>query len=354
MKKQYLILAGLLLIASLIPRRVAAQTQAEAAVPFVEISPTARQGALGESGAATADDASAMFYNPAGLAFQKGYEISLTHSNWLPQLGLSDLFYENFYFKAEFPDLAGTIGANLIYMNYGTIDQTGPNDATVIGHFKSYELAALVAYGTQVSDEVGLGASARFIYSRLAPMGAGEEQGNGTGSSVSFDISALYKPKSLDFLSIGANLSNMGPKITYIDAAQASPVPTNIRLGFGAKLLDEEHNSLTYTLDFNRLLVRETSQDTYDPFYKAIFTAWGDGGLRPVTIGTGLEYWYDKTIALRVGYFYEDPNEGGRKFMTFGGGIRYDIYGFDFSYLSANESSPLANTLRFTLVISWQ
>jgi hypothetical protein len=40
--------------------------------------------------------------------------------------------------------------------------------------------------------------------------------------------------------------------------------------------------------------------------------------------------------------------------MTFGAGIRYDVYGFDFSYISTSEQNhPLGDTLRFTLLISW-
>ena len=44
--------------------------QGEAAVPFLLIAPGARAGAMGEAGVATADDATAIFWNPAGLAFQ--------------------------------------------------------------------------------------------------------------------------------------------------------------------------------------------------------------------------------------------------------------------------------------------
>ena len=78
--------------------------------------------------------------------------------------------------------------------------------------------------------------------------------------------------------------------------------------------------------------------------------------MQKVTISAGVEYWYGapKLIALRFGYFYESPDAGNRKFMTFGAGIRYDVYGFDFSYLSAiEENSPLSETLRLTLLISW-
>jgi hypothetical protein len=63
-------------------------------------------------------------------------------------------------------------------------------------------------------------------------------------------------------------------------------------------------------------------------------------------------------FAARAGYFYEDPDYGGRKFVTFGASIRYDLYQFDFSYLSTSlaggdENHPLAETLRFTVAFRW-
>jgi hypothetical protein len=141
--------------------------------------------------------------------------------------------------------------------------------------------------------------------------------------------------------------------VTNIDAAQADPLPTNLRVGFGYKVLDDEFNSLTTSLDFSRLLVRRNDDGTSDPFYKALITAWGDRGLRPVIVSGGAEYWYGspKVLALRIGYFYENPKTGNRKFLTFGAGIRYDIFGFDFSYISASDGHPLSDTIRFSLLI---
>ena len=69
--------------------------QGEAAVPFLLIAPDSRGGGIGESGAGLADNSSAVFWNPAGIAFLTGQEFSFTHSNWLPQFKL-DLFYRNF------------------------------------------------------------------------------------------------------------------------------------------------------------------------------------------------------------------------------------------------------------------
>ncbi|MFZ0390203.1 MAG: hypothetical protein WAN36_07060, partial [Calditrichia bacterium] len=66
----------------------------------------------------------------------------------------------------------------------------------------------------------------------------------------------------------------------------------------------------------------------------------------------GLEYWYTDLIALRAGYFYEHEDAGGRKFWTFGGGLRYSIFGFDFSYIYASvDDHPLSDTMRFSLGI---
>ncbi|MDY0083698.1 MAG: PorV/PorQ family protein, partial [Ignavibacteriaceae bacterium] len=166
-------------------------------------------------------------------------------------------------------------------------------------------------------------------------------------------------------LSIGLNLSNLGPKIYYIDKAQADPIPTNFRLGFAYKVIDDEFNNLIYTLDFSKLLVSRDSTGS-DEFYKAIFTSWADDSfseeLRDIVTSMGLEYWYgppnDFKFALRTGFFYEDPSYGNRKFLTFGAGIRYDIYGFDFSYITTSvfkngENHPLSDTLRFTVLIGW-
>jgi hypothetical protein len=68
----------------------------------------------------------------------------------------------------------------------------------------------------------------------------------------------------------------------------------------------------------------------------------------------GAEYWYDQLMALRAGYYGEGTRVGGRKYLTFGAGLRYDSYVFDFSYISTfEENHPLANTLRFSLGIKW-
>lgn len=364
-RKLSIVLACVLLLAAWMPQRAEAQAGGSA-VPFLLIAPNARADGMGEAGGGLADDASAAYWNPAGLAFQKGQEVSLTHSNWLPQFQQSDLFYEYLSYKNYIEDIGGTITASVTYLNLGEFAETR-DDPTVISTFKAYEVGISAGYATKVMDELGVGMNLRFIRSSLAPFDVQGQGRQGVANGVSFDIAAMWKPKTLgpleDRLSVGLNLSNLGPKLTYIDAAQADPLPTNLRLGFGVNVLKSDYNNIDFVLDFNRLLVRRypkpdslTDAPPPDGLPKAIFSAWEDKGLKRVTLATGVEYWYGKPklVAIRFGYFYEHPENGGRRFLTFGAGIRYDIYGFDFSYLYANEENhPLAETLRFTLLISW-
>ena len=364
---------GLALILA-IPRATFAQSSGgEAAVPFLLLAPDSRFGAIGESGGGLADNSAAIFWNPAGIAFLTGTEVSITHSNWLPQFNL-DLFYDYLTYRQYFPDLSGSVTASVTYMNFGEFVRTNEFSPDPIGKFRAFDAALTLGYATKLHPDWGIGMNFRIIHSHLSDKGTGQEEGSGVATSVSFDIAGMWRPAHLDIfglnmddrMSIGMNLSNLGPKISYIDQKQADPIPTNFRLGFAFNVFNDEFNSLIYTLDFSKLLVSRDTSGNSDDFYKAIFTAWGDepfkDELRDIVTTMGLEYWYgtpgDFLFALRTGFFYEDPNYGNRKFVTFGAGLRYDIYGFDFSYITTSvfkngENHPLNDTIRFTILIGW-
>ncbi len=365
----------LCMIITAIPNKTYAQ--GEAAVPFLLLAPDSRFGAIGESGTGLADNSAAIFWNPAGIAFLSGTEVTITHSNWLPQFNL-DLFYDYLTFRAYMEELSGSVTASITYMNFGEFVRTLEGGPEPVGTFSAYDAALTLGYATKLGGDWGVGMNFRIIHSRLSDQPTGEEEGEGVATSVSFDLSGMWRPAYLNIfgwelenrLSIGANLSNLGPKITYIDQAQSDPIPTNFRLGFAFQIFNDEFNSLVYTLDFSKLLVSRTETATSDTtstsesdeWYEAVFTSWGDDPIdeemRDIVTSMGLEYWYgtpgDFLFALRTGYFYEDPSYGNRKFLTFGAGLRYDIYGFDFSYISSIESNhPLDETLRFTILIGW-
>jgi len=349
----------------------------ESTALFLRIEPDSRAAGMGNTGVAVADNANAIFWNPAGLAYQKETQVGLTHANWLPQFD-AGLFYE-YLVGTYHVDGIGTFGGNVTYFNLGEIE-IKDGDGNTRGTYRSYELAVGVSYGYRVSERLGLGTSLRGIYSKLSP--AIEDQGieSGTASTLAGDVSMLYRtaPFSLGgskaTFSTGFNLANMGGRLKY--DVKKDPLPMNLRLGYALTVDFDEYNSLTFANDFNKELVNVEQQisqgDTSyvaDRFYEALFSSWGTargeqrrgeeaeslGVIEQFTFGTGLEYWYSDLFALRTGYYYEDPDNGGREFLNFGAGLRYNIVGVDISYIYTLErDSPLANTLRFSLLFDFQ
>ncbi|MBC8145840.1 MAG: PorV/PorQ family protein [bacterium] len=330
-------------------------TKGGSAVPFLLISPSARASGMGEAGTAVASDVNATFFNIGGLAYQKNTQASLTYSKWLPQFN-ADLHYSYLSGSTYLEDLDGTISGQFTFLDLGEFQQTFENGTTG-EKFRSLEFALGVGFSTMLASDLGAGIMARYIQSNLSSLPVGTQKEEGIGRSVAFDLGLLWKPETdwgmpKDFITLGMNLANIGPKIHYIDIAQADPLPTSLRLGTNFHLVKDEYNDLSVTADVMKLLVNRPSKDEVDPIPKSLVTAWGND--MGVELAMGAEYWYEQLVALRAGYFTESAAGGNREFLTFGAGIRYDIYGIDFSYINTiEEAHPLANTLRFSIVVDF-
>lgn len=317
----------------------------EAAVLFLLISPNARAGGMGEAFAGVADDVSAVYWNPAGLAFQQGKQFSSMYSRWLPQFNFNDLYFLFGAYRQSIEGL-GTVGVNVTYINLGEQTITDEGGPDPVGTFNSNEFALTLSYGTLLSENFGVGLNVRFIRSNLSSVGAGTEKGDGRANAFAVDLGLLKKGFLLNRLNLGMNLSNIGPKITYVDASQADPLPTNFRLGLAYRAIEQEYNRLTFVFDVNKLIVNKHSDGTSDSVIKSMATAWGNNNY---ILNAGAEYWYANLIALRAGYNFDDAGEAN--YLTIGAGLRYAIYQFDFGYISAGQNHPLSDTMRFSLTV---
>ena len=349
-------------------------SQIPTAVPFLLITPDSRSGAMGDAGVALSPDANANYWNPSKLAFIEGNnDISASYSPWLrslvPDVSLS---YVSFAHKL---DDRNSFGASLCYFNLGSIDLRDANQNDQ-GIYTPNEFSIDGSFARKFGNDFSLGLSLRYIHSSLANGSFLSGQQVKAGNAVAADISLFYKKQIQEFgndalFSFGTNISNIGSKISYTDNGTKYFLPTNLKLGVANTLNLDETNQLTFALDFNKLLVptppiRDADgniikgKDDDRSVPSGIFGSFSDapGGfheeLQEVTISPGVEYWYNKAFALRAGYFYENPNKGGLHYFTLGTGFRYDIYAFDFSYIAASQqNSPLANTLRFTLMVNF-
>lgn len=337
-----------------------------AAVPFLQIAPDARAGAMGEAGTAIADDVNAIYWNVGGLAFLDYFEapygfenqepkpyrqFALSFTPWLPQFN-ADLYYAYATYGQRVEALNGTIAGNFILMNLGEFIRTA-SDGRELNRFVSNEYSFGLSYGTIIAPDLGAGIQIRYIQSNLTPTGGQTGGDAGIGRSVSFDIGLMWKPIELgpleDNLAVGFNLQNLGPRITYV--SQADPLPTMLKLGVAYKIFEDEFNKITVTSDFGKLLVNRDELGS-DPLPQSLVTAWQNPGAE---FAFGMEYWYQDIIAFRGGYFTEPAALGDRRFFTLGTGIKYDIFKLDFGYiLTFEDNHPLANTMRFSLLVDWE
>ena len=259
-------------------------------------------------------------------------EVVLMHAKWLPDLA-SDLYYE-FGSLVTHVSGFGTVGANVTFISYGTFSRTGENNPNVIGTFESFDVAASLSYGASLTNRLKGGLSAKVIYSRLADQGAGEERGSGTSTGFALDGGLLFHASPS--LTLGAALTNLGPKMTYIDAAQADPLPTNLAVGFAYKLKQTDYFRWLVTAEANKLTPNMNSSFSQE--------------LKEVVWNGGTEIVYANIIAGRVGYIYD--REGQIKTITLGAGLSLlKRFRFDFAYIPSNNDVALANTLRVSMAL---
>ena len=466
--KRLVICSGLLLITLVNP----VFSVGEAGAIFLLIAPGARAGGLGEAQVAVTDDAYASYWNPAGLGFLKGQELSLMYvPEWLPGFNLDDMYYSFAAYRKSYPYL-GTIGGHIIFLSLGEQTRTD-EQANYLGKFTSYMAALTISYSALLSDNRSFGLNAKIFHQHLTDLATASEKGKGYSTDFGFDIGYMHKEFLSPRLDLGLTITNIGPKVSFIDVNQGDPQPTNFTLGLNYRLIDEQFNKLNLIYDVDKLLVgayaamdwdgdgyigrydengsyngsggynSDGQQETAysDPIYLGIFTSWVDdwllGGDRDLAISSsytpdgfiggynwidsdengvmdvnqwddknengdmdigegeiiesginqddidfgdpnwgiynkwgqkevgnsddrsikdelkklihhfGLEYWYSKYFALRAGYYYDQ--EGKINNPTFGVGLRFAGYGFDFGFTSGEPGHPLTNTMRFSL-----
>lgn len=357
------------------------------AVPFLTITPDARSAGFGDAGAATDADANSIHWNVGKLSFiEKKAGISVSAAPWLRQLVPDVWFYYLSGYNKFGKEDRSTLAASLRYFTLGEIQFTD-DKGDPMGSDQPQEFAFDVAYSQKLSEKFGVGVAMRFVSSRLVSRGVYNGVEIKPGLAGAGDIGAYYQDKTKMggkdvSYAFGANISNMGSKITYTTDANRDFIPANLRLGTQWKFDLDDYNQLAVMLDFNKLLVPTpqyiylkksgSTEDSLDadgnqviigreiddsPVISGMFSSFGDapGGfreeLKEFTTSFGLEYWYDKQFAVRAGYFHEADTKGGRQYMTFGIGLKYNVFGIDAAYLQPfAQRHPLQNTIRFSLL----
>ncbi len=353
------------------------------AVPFLTIAPDARSGAMGDAGVAISPDANSVYWNIAKLAFVKNdFGFSLSYAPWLAKI-IDDmsLSYLSGYYKINREQ---SVAISMTYFNMGDIQFTDEYGEP-LQNFNPREFAISGSYSRLLTENMSVGITLKYINSNLTGNVFSSTNDAQPGQSIAADI-GWYWHKDIGQLSniaVGATITDIGNKITYSDDEQKEFIPTNLRFGAAYKLGLDPNNSITFVLDFNKLMVPtppvyaldENGRVIYDqngdpviargkdpnrPLLSGMFGSFADAPdgapeeFSEFMISPAMEYWYKELFAVRAGYFWESYDKGNRKFFTMGVGLRYNVFGIDFAYLVPQKREhPLAETLRFSLVFNF-
>lgn len=335
---------GLILVAVLLASPAMAQTFVEnvsktgtTAASFLEIEVGARAIGMGGAFTATANDITAIYWNPAGLATLKQGEASFIHAQWL-----ADVRFDHVAAVVPVtPEIwvGGFVSAvTMGEMEVRTIeypDGTGE-------FFQANDLAVGLSGAWRLTDRLTVGGNGKYISEKIWHMSA---------STMALDLGLLFVTPFKD-VRLGMSVSNFGPDMQmtgrdtriYYDLDPNSPgnndrIPANLetekwplplifRVGLAGELLQNKFGRLTLALD----AVHPNDNHEY--------------------LNVGGEFSYRDWAYLRAGWktlFLTDTEQG----LTAGAGIRYRLVGntafvADISYA---DFGRLENVVRYSLGI---
>lgn len=280
-----------------------AEAQSTAGAQSLLITPGARADGMGRAYIAAANDPTTVWWNPGALAGVTTRSATLMHTKLVPGLA-DDVYYEYLGYSQPLEGVGG-VGANIIYLTYGKSTAV-TDEEQELGEFSSYEIAGTGSIGFQVNSAFSFGAALKVVYVNLAPAWATPEGRKGSGSSFAVDVGGLYQiPTPLfasDNLRLAAVVTNLGPKISFIDEGQSSPLGRIIKVGMAYQLFDTGQYAFQVAYDFNQPIIVPESEE---PIHNV-----------------GAEVLYSQNniqAAVRLGYIY-DP-EGTIEDPTFGLGF---------------------------------
>jgi Type IX secretion system protein PorV len=341
--------AGLIPVVAALVLAVPAPSRAAftAGAASLQIPPGARAEGMGRFYQAVADDPFAPWWNPAGLAFSRGWSAGLMHANLVPGL-VNDVYYE-YLSVGKYLQGWGGVAGTFTYLNYGESQGTegGGGD---LGTFNPFEMSPSVAIGTAVLPNLGVGLNLKLIHVDLTSGLGGVNAGEGKGTSFGVDVGALWRsrhqvqsffgsgPAEMS-IGLGAVAANLGPNISLGSSRDSDPLPRTLRLGAAWGVNVPQSYSLLAGVAVDKSLVFTTIPDSSKANFNYLER-------NDIILSGGLEVGAMDLVFARLGYIYDEP--GSIKSATFGLGIQFKQFSFDFA--SIPQSEDLDRVKKFSIV----
>lgn len=259
----------------------------------------ARPMGMGSAYVALVDDATATYWNPAGLASVTGTQVTAMHNEWIKD------------FRQEYVAVGTKLGPGVIGFSFAGFytsdleerDLTG----VLTGHFGFNDVAMTGAYGFDVARGLDLGIAARYLREMIDDEDA---------TTFTFDLGGKYRVAETGF-SLGAAVQNLGGDPTLVE--EKIPLPTTVRAGAAFARAISTHGKGTITAEVRKSRAEDAR------------------------FHLGGEFDYKERVALRVGgkFGYDEED------LSFGLGITQKRLRFDYALVPL--SSDLGTTHFFSL-----
>lgn len=299
LKLKCCVVAGLMCL----PLLAFSQDAGKSGLAFLKIGVGGRAAALGEAYVALANDPTAIYWNPAGLANASGTQLAFTHLEWLESINHD-------FFAVSFPGFGGVLGLGLTSQAIPNIELRETPTAEPIGSFDGRDLALSLSYGRKRGANLSWGVSLKYLYEKIYLTSA---------NGFAFDVGANWQTPAAP-LRLAASVQNVGTMGKLVN--ESITLPALARIG-GVYQITSAHGAPRAALALENMLLFE------------------DGNATSV----GLEYWLVNGVAGRAGYQLGRENRG----LTAGFGANRGRYTLDYGYLPF--SNELGATHRFSILV---
>jgi hypothetical protein len=247
------------------------------AAQFLKIGVGPRAVAMGQAYVAVANDAEALYYNPAGISQFSGNQIFFSNTRWLVDIQLE------FLGLVYHLDDVNTVGLAVTYLHTADMEETTELYPYGTGNYFSYSDALFgLSYSRKMTDKFSFGLTVKYLHETLAELDM---------NALLFDLGTYYRTgwESIRFAVAVTNFGrdiapsgsfqykNLDNQTITKDSFQKFPPPILFRIGLAADFLKSENHSLTGSLQLNH------PNDNVE------------------NINIGMEYWWQDLFALRGG-----------------------------------------------------
>ena len=307
--------------AQLIPE-LGSQRAGTAAAQFLKIGVGGRAVGMGETFIAVANDASALYWNPAGMAQFEGNQLILSHVDWPVEIKHEFVGYVHHLSPTN------AIGVSFTALHTEDMEETTEFAPTGTGNFFTFrDIAIGLSFARRMTDKFSFGTTVKYIEETLAEVEM---------RSVMVDL-GMYYWTGFRSTRFAVAITNFGQQLTpsgsltrrdgtTVNKFQSFVPPTLFKLGFATELMESEKNKFTVAVELNH--PNDNAENVH----------------------FGGEYWWRQRVALRSRYKLNVDEET----FTFGAGLSLPLSithaNLDYAYTAFGQ---LGNANRFSFVLSF-